>query len=160
MNIYIELLWIILIILIIIFIILNFITINKFYDSKEVVSIKQNSNCYVATNLLPNIENDKCCYKGNTITSSRFVPELNMVVNPVSIPYLNVCIEYCGYNGYDTEKKQCIDEEKQKELENCIKISKPINCVGYSMPVAILNTTYYYPNSATDINCLETTNCF
>ena len=76
-----------------------------------------------------------------------------MTVNTVSIPYLDVCIEYCGIEGINSEKTTCLDETKQKEFDNCVSISKPENCIGYSMPVAVLETTYYYPNAAGKGNC-------
>ena len=159
MNIIIIIIWLIFIILTIIYIVITIITLKKYKKYKSVISESEENNCTVAINNLINIENDKCCVKNNLITASRYVPELNMVVNPVAVPYLNVCIEYCGYDGYDEEKMSCKNIENQKEFENCIEITKPVNCIGYSMPVAVLNTTYYYPNSATDINCEDKIEC-
>jgi len=77
-----------------------------------------------------------------------------MTVSTIATPYLDVCIEYCGQEGANEEKTMCINEINQKEFENCVSISKPENCIGYSMPVAVLDTTYYYPNAAGTGSCV------
>lgn len=148
-----NLIKIVLIIFIIILLITSFLAIYSYYISKETTLPPNQSNCQVATNLLENITNLYCCYIGNTITSSKYVPSLNMVVNPVSIYYLDVCQEFCGTEGINDDKTECINPIYQQEFEGCINLSKPQNCIGLSMPVAINGLTYYYSNSAGPESC-------
>lgn len=152
-NIYLNILFISILFLSILFIIISILAIYYYYNSKQTILPPSESICIVSNDLLINISDYYCCFVGNTITSSKYIPSLNMVVNPVSIPYLNVCIEYCGISGIDESKTLCNNIIYQEDFEKCIEISKPINCVGLSMPVAVSGINYYYPNAAGQSSC-------
>lgn len=106
-----------------------------------------------------NIESRPCCILGTALTASKYVSEIDMVVNPVDMPYLPVCQGYCP-QGVKADGMSCINGEGQSSFDGCILISSPKNCQGLSMPVAYSGTTAYYPNSATDATCLQTAVCF
>lgn len=144
--------------LVIIFIIINFVLINKYQKNKTIESINIEDKCKININTLPNIEALKCCFISENITLNKYVPSLNMVVNPVQKPYMDVCKQFCK-NGL-TDLNTCVDNIGQDDFDNCIEISKPIDgCNDLSMPVAKDGITYYYPYNATDDICQITVPC-
>lgn len=155
MNIPFFILWGIIIVLIIIFIILNIFALISFKNQKnEIILFPE--KCALSIDTLPSVINKDCCYIGDTLTASKYLKELNMVVNPVPIYYLDVCKEYCT-DGFDG--KNCVNGTNQEEFNKCINISKPVNCKGLSMPVAASGVTLYYPNEAGVGRCLDLRPC-
>lgn len=155
MNKSIKSFYILIFFLIIVTIIITILAIYNYYIQKETIYPNTENLCIVAIDLLPTVSN-QCCYIGGTATGSRYVEEINMIVNTIAIPYLDVCIQYCGIEGVNEDKTKCINQENeanQEAFDTCVNISKPINCIGYSMPVAVLGNTYYYPNSAYNEGC-------
>src|SRR5580692_10798817 len=51
--------------------------------------------CKIDYATMVNVEFRPCCVAGTTVTASKYSPELDMVVNPVEMPYLQVCQGYC-----------------------------------------------------------------
>ena len=129
----------------------------SYLNSPSVVPPSGVSTCNIDFNSLPSVEKYNCCVIGNVTTSSRYLPELDMVVNPIAVDYQSVCNQFC------TEGKvgnNCNNNIGQQKYQNCISKSMPVNsCSGYSMPVAVLGKTYYYPNSATNQSCQNTVPC-
>lgn len=142
MNIPFVILWVIVIILMILFIIFSSLALVKYNDAKQVIDTFK-EKCTVAYDTLPDISNANYCFIGDTLTSSKYVKELNMIVNPNPIYYLDVCKQYC-IEGFSDG---CVNGNGQENFNNCVNISKPKNCFGLSMPVAVSGTILYYPNS-------------
>lgn len=117
-----------------------------------------NEPCNIAYESIPSVSSSKCCVISGAITSSKFLPELNMVINPVPKYYLDVCKNFC-INGFDPIDQTCLDEEGLQDFNNCVNASQPKNCVGIAMPVATDGLTLYYPNEATNNNCLNQQEC-
>lgn len=156
MNTPLILLWSLVVIFAILFIIVFSLYINKLKTDVELVTEDAVNDCSIPPSA-ENIQFEPCCVVGNSITASRYSRELNMVVNPVAIPYLEVCQGYC-VQGVTAEGK-CFNGEGQNEYDNCIQISTPVNCNGIALPVAYVGITAYYPNSAGDALCTNTISC-
>ena len=132
------------------------VSINKLKTSANTLLDLSLQPCTPDLNNLP-IVNNNCCLVGNTITSSRYIESLDLVVNPISIPYKKVCSGFCK-DGLQKEDI-CLNGTGQTEYNNCINLTEPKNCTSISTPVAALGTTYYYANSAGNSTCLNTVVC-
>lgn len=156
MNIPLTLLWMLVIVFAIVFVVISSLYINKKKQDLEIVVVSETTECRIPPSAI-NIETSPCCVVGSTKTASRYARQINMVVNPIPVPYLEVCQGYCK-DGVTAEGK-CYNENGQTEYDNCISISAPHNCNSISMPVAFSGITPYYPSSAGDSLCLSTTIC-
>lgn len=156
MNVSLIILYIILLSLLIIFIVYNILAIsryrNKFYESFET----SNQACTPDLASLPDAGN-LCCMLGNSVTSNRYIHDLNMVVSPFPEPYEKICEGYCK-KGMET-KGICLDGLGQEDYDECINLTKPVNCNSLSKPVAVSGTTYYYINSSGNGGCERTSIC-
>ena len=132
---------IILICIFIIFTVFSSLAVYNYITNNVETSLT--SDCIVATNNLIDITNLNCCFIAGNLTASKYVPELDMIVSPVIIPYEDVCNQF--------------KNESKKNL--CIEISKPKNCVQDSMPVAINGIVYYYPLAAGSDLCQDSREC-
>jgi hypothetical protein len=117
-----------------------------------ILYLDTNHKCNVPIESVPNISDNLCCFVGTTITASRYVPELNMVVNPVAIPYLPVCQGFCT-NGVLADGVTCVSGIGQDEFNLCMIRSAPVDCDALSLPVAYAGLTPYYPFAATEASC-------
>ena len=151
-------LWIIVIILIIIFIVLNILTIITYKNTTAIVIPTGVLPCSETHGNLTSISDLKCCVISGTTTQNKYFPDLNLVVNPNPIYYLDVCKNFC-VNGYNELTNSCFDDVGLNDFNNCVKASQPTDCIGVSKPVAISGLTYYYPYSATNNICLDQVAC-
>jgi hypothetical protein len=158
MNIGLIILWGIVIIFLIILIIVSIDAMYKYIKSKVITIPPNIQECAVAFDLLPDISTLNCCYIGESLTASKYVPSINMVVNPIPVYYLSVCENFC-INGYNINTQTCNDNAGLESFNNCISISKPNGCIGVSLPVAASGVTYYYPSAATNQNCTDERPC-
>lgn len=124
----------------------------KYTQSKVIKPPPNVQECAIAFDLLPDISNLNCCYIGDSLTASKYVPSINMVVNPIPIYYLSVCKNYC-INGFNENTGTCNDNAGLNAFNDCISISKPDGCIGVSLPVAADGIRYYYPSAATNQTC-------
>jgi len=117
-------------------------------------------HCVISPSDLPNLTSANCCVIFGSLTNSKFLSSLNLVVSPVATNYLDVCSGFCR-NGLDTSTIKCNGGTNQENslLESCIQASKPVNCNDLSQPVAIDGITYLYPSSAGNQLCLQTAQC-
>lgn len=144
------------ILLLLFFIILSGYAIYLYVKKSQVILPDDIKECTGIPEQLPNV--NKCCVVNDIITQYRFLDSLNMIVSNNSTYYLDVCKNFC-INGYNSQTKSCIDEVGLNDFNNCVNASKPVDCVGSSMPVAISGNTFYYPYQATDVNCSNQINC-
>lgn len=158
MNIGILGVWITIIILTSILVYLISIFSIRWTSETEVVIVNPITQCSVSPSTVPSVSNMPCCYLGTTPTASIFSPQLNMVVNPVAIPYLPVCQGFCT-SGVLADGITCLNGLGQGNFDQCMKISTPKNCNSIAMPVAYSGTTAYYPKAATSASCLTTGPC-
>lgn len=149
-------LWIVVFILLVTLLVLN-ITYGTAYQEHEAVDVTVNRSCSPALDSLISVDLQPCCVIGSQVTTSRYSPELNMVVSPVPVPYLGVCQGYCLLGV--TASGDCIRRVGQSAYENCLSISAPRGCNGFVYPVAASGVTYYYPSAATQASCLEVAPC-
>jgi len=153
-----NILWGLIILALIILTILVILFIVRWINELDVFVFEKTDNCVLNTNIIPNISDELCCYIGTAVTASKYVPSIDMVVNPVAIPYLPVCQGYCK-EGVLSDGITCVDQIGQIEFNNCMNISTPIDCIGLSLPVAYAGTTAYYPHAATESSCLTKGKC-
>ena len=150
-------LWIIVFILLVVFIMVNVVSMYK-YRSLIEVAPSPTEQCAVAYENLPSVKESGCCVVAGNITPSKFLPELNLVVNPAPKYYLDVCKNFCT-DGFNSETNKCLSDNGAIDFDKCVLASQPKDCIGVSMPVAADDLNYYYPYEATSINCTEFTNC-
>lgn len=151
--------WIFIFIICIVSMLITFVVISilsiKNWNSTRNSSVDANvTTCTAALDQLIDISDLGCCYVGNTATSSKYVPSLNMVVNSYqpSIYYLNVCQGYCS-------DADCSIESEKIQYNNCIELTKPVNCIGNSNAVAVVGKTYYYGVNAGKSTCMVEGTC-
>jgi hypothetical protein len=160
MNLPLALLWLILLFLVIFLVVLFFLSVYSYLNNPSVISPSGVTTCNVPFDQLQSVAAYNCCTIGSVTTASRYIPELDMVVNPVEIDYQTVCSQFCT-EGIDLVNGICHNRTGQQKYEKCITLSKPPNtCSKYSLPVAVLGTTYYYPYSAGDQSCKNTAPCY
>ena len=122
-------------------------------QSEEIIGV-----CTINYETMIDVTDNPCCIVGTSLTASKYVPEIDLVVNPVEIPYLPVCTGFCEL-GVQADGMTCVDGQGQPSFDRCITLSTPKDCQGVTMPVAYSGTTAYYPNSATNDACLKTATC-
>jgi len=101
---------------------------------------------------LINVKNFQCCYVGSDVTPFRYVEELDVVVGPQATYYPDACSSFCLGGIYNLDKMTCASGNSDKFSE-CVKLTKPINCIGSAMPVAVSGITQFYVSSATSAAC-------
>lgn len=168
MNVPLEYLWIIVIILLIAFVIYSVIGISNWTNAEVVVIPPTNLACAVAFDQLPSVTGTPCCYVGGSLTESRYMSTLDLVVNPVPSGYLSICQQFCT-NGVTSSGINCVagtagsgggsSDGGQAKLQACIAKTQPVNCASPAMPVAALGNTYFYPHAATDVTCQDRRPC-
>jgi len=116
--------------------------------------------CIIPIEQLPSITALECCVVGTVVTASRYVADLDVVVNPVPVPPVRACQDFCR-QGVTLEGgvNRCISGEGQTNFAQCLERTRPQDCTGLAMPVAATGVTYYYTQSATNGNCTLTRPC-
>lgn len=121
-----------------------------------------NTNCEVATNLLQSLEGIPCCNPNGLLTNQRFVPQLNLTVQPSPTDYVSVCNGYCS-NGISIPDNSPAGYHCQTgpsdNFVNCLDQLKPKNCIGPAMPVAYDGIVYYYGFAVGNQGCQTTAPC-
>ena len=158
MNVGILGVWIILIFLTFLLVYLISLYNIRWSSETEAVIVKPSTSCSVPPSTVPSVLNNLCCYVGTTVTASKYSPQLNLVVNPVAIPYLPVCQGFCS-SGVLPDGVTCVGGVGQANFNQCMKISTPKDCNSVSMPVAYSGNTPYYPRAATELSCTNTGPC-
>jgi hypothetical protein len=158
MNVSLIILWVVVVCCLVVLIAVSTLDIKKVSATKQITIVSLTNACTAATDSLIDVTSLECCVQGGQVTASKYVPSLDMVVNPTATYYLNVCAGYCpdGYVG-----GQCVNATygQQTIYNNCVKELQPLNCRGSAMPVGISGTTLYYGQSATNADCQQTTVC-
>lgn len=152
MNTSVNLLWGLVILSTIILIVLASLYMIRWSEELNISVFSSSNKCVVSADSVPDITNDLCCYVGTEPTASRYVPSINIVVNPVAIPYLPVCQGFCT-EGFYADGLTCVDGVGQSEFNRCMQIATPIDCEGLSLPVAYAGSTPYYVFAATESSC-------
>jgi len=155
-NIALYILWGIVLLLLIILILLNILSIQELKNPKIEVVDLDNQKCTPDFSTLPQV-NNRCCRIGNTVTASRYLEEFDMVVNPISIPYERACEGFCPLGMLD--QNTCRELIGQEKYQNCINLTRPVDCTSPSKPIAAKGTTYFYINAAGNSSCTTTSLC-
>lgn len=137
------------------------ITASEWSELNTVVVPKGEEKCIISlsdpTNDVSNLE---CCVVGGSITSNRYHPTLDMVISNVSQRgYLTVCKGFCEQGLVDNDDTRCVNSIGQVKFEECVAVTKPVDCIGKSIPVGYSGITYYYALNATNKSCLTTDTC-
>lgn len=132
--------------------------IKKINKAKDITVLVGGGKCTPSLDTLTDVSTYQCCVQGGLTTSSRYVPDLDMVLDTSPIYYVNVCQGYC-LNGF--ANGNCINPTfGEEELFNeCLNKLRPVDCIGSAMPVGSLGITYYYAQSVTDADCTVTDVC-
>lgn len=131
-----------------------------------------NDSCQVAIQDLPDISNIPCCVVNNTITPQRYIDTINvpnignitynLTTSTTATNYLTVCQGFC--ENYNVQAQECINGDPgQQSFQNCVNLTKPRNCNGPAMPIAVVGINPYYasvagnlcPNPNNQIGCLQ-----
>lgn len=164
MNVGLFLLWALVILALIVFVVLSVSGMKRFIDSRASTIVPGETRCVVPFDSVPDVSTLPCCFIGERLTASRYVPSLDLVVNPVAVPYLPVCEGFCR-NGTEVDstaptRVRCVNGNGQAAFDRCVALAAPRNnCRGVAMPVAALGTTFFYPNSATAAACQDARPC-
>lgn len=120
------------------------------------------NNCIVATNSVPQLVTKQCCvFTDGTRTPLRIANlqssslQFQMVVSPTPINYVQACTGFC--TGTINSDDKC--SIPNPIFDGCIAITKPNNCRGPAMPVAVDGIKFYYAYSAGTSQCPSTTPC-
>lgn len=148
--------------LIIVIILLIWLSINTINTSREESNsnpvTSSNDQCVRSTNQLIDISELACCCISGFADDNRYVKELNAVVGPTPVYYLNACAGFCQNGSFNQTTEQCTTGSSDNFLQ-CVNLTKPINCKGPAMPVAVDNIQLYYIQSATDQTCKISSLC-
>jgi hypothetical protein len=108
--------------------------------------------CIRSTTDLIDLTDIPCCCIGGFATDTRYVVKLNAVVGPTPVWYLDACAGFCDNGSYNPSTEMCTNSSSN-QFTACVNLTKPVNCTGSAMPVAIDGITFYYIQSATDDTC-------
>lgn len=114
--------------------------------------------CIRSTNDLIDITDVPCCCIGGFSTNTRYVRKLNAVVGPTPVYYLNACAGFCNNGSFNPTTEQC-STGSSDQFKSCLNLTKPINCKGSAMPVAVEGIQFYYIQSASDDACKVSSLC-
>ena len=139
------------VILIIILFFLGLFLILIFSKKSNIDPINPNK-CIRPISSLIDIKDKQCCYINGKVTPFRYLLEIDSVVSPEPVFYLNACSNFCKDRLISSDRKKCKFGNSEKFIK-CINLTKPINCNGSAMPVAILGNEFFYIKSSTKANC-------
>ena len=159
MNIWVVLLWILVIVAVVILVVLSTTAITNWVRHNSTVE-PAGTKCTPPIDRLIPLEGLPCCMSGPTLTASRYIPSLDLVVNPMAVPYIQACQGFCG-EGVVTDNgvTRCVNGIGQAAFVSCVDATQPVDCRGASYPIAALGATYFYANSATNAACTLTRPC-
>ncbi len=134
---------------------------KKDKDNEKKAKDPSSDACEKNLDTLKNISDLPCCIQGGNPTAFRYIKILDLVVAPVPTYYVDACLGFCadGKTQKDSEGNLSCSVGSSTKFENCIKMTKPVNCSGAAFPVAADGTTFYYAHSATDDECKVTGKC-
>lgn len=157
-NISLIIIWVIVISLLIILIVISAFAMYN-YRKTLIINIPPSvQSCEKIVTGLPNVDDLPCCVISGELTANKFYADLNLVINPVPLYYLNVCKQFC-IDGYNSIDNNCINGIGDEDFLKCVNASEPKECYGISKPVAISRLNQYYVNSPTDAICKESRTC-
>lgn len=151
----------ILILLVIFLVWITIYTVNNIRKNNEnppTNVIPSTNQCTRSTNNLIDITDINCCCQAGFPSNRKYVVELNAVVGPTPVDYLSACSGFCQDGKYNSSSETCVNGPSD-QFTACIQVSKPVNCKGPAMPVAVIGTQLYYIQSATQAGCTTTGNC-
>lgn len=165
-NVALILLLIVIIGVVVILILLSVNTANEVKRAQQnATTIGVTDQCTRSNGELIDLTDVPCCCTSGFATDNRYVRKLNMVVGPNPVSYLGACAGFCANGSYNPETEQC-NTGSSEQFTSCVNLTKPDNCKGSAMPVAVEGIQFYYVQSATDAACKlsslcapEPTNC-
>lgn len=146
-------LWAFIVLLTILVAVLAILGLVKWVGGYTVTVSNTTTKCEPSFETLPDISSLQCCVVAGNLTPNKYLSSIDMVVSNSATPYTQACAGFCtnGVNSNDTTK--CINGAGQDAYDGCIRLVKPISCVGTANPVAHLGINYYYAFSATEASC-------
>jgi hypothetical protein len=147
----------VLIIIMILLLTLSVKPMNNVYKSAN-ITLNSTTKCTAVPSSLPAV-GSSCCFVGGTLTDRRYVASLDLVVSPTATFYFDACAGFCQ-QGVDSTGTACIGSTTDTtKFQNCIALTKPVNCTGPALPIASNNSTLFYGYSATVAGCTDTRPC-
>jgi hypothetical protein len=114
--------------------------------------------CIRSISSLIDISKLNCCCQSGFSTDRRYVIDIDAVVGPTPVDYLDACSGFCEDGKFDPITEGCITGSSS-DFNACVNITKPINCKGPAMPVAAIGSQVYYVQSATNSSCKTSGAC-
>ena len=148
------------IIIVIIIWLIGFVFFTKITAKPPDFTPPTNNQCVKSTNELFNLTGALCCCTQGNQTSLRpaTIQGLPLVLSTSSTFYLDACAGFCEDGMYNSSSETCKSGSNSK-FQDCINLSKPQNCQGLALPVAVDGIQFYYINSATMDQCTSTGDC-
>lgn len=114
--------------------------------------------CVRSTNQLIDISQFECCCLGGQQTDFRYIKSLDVVVSPGPTYYLDACAAFCENGNYNPTTEICRTGSSTK-FTSCINMTRPVDCDGTAMPIAVDGIEFFYVHSATKEDCVNTATC-
>nr|QBK90762.1 MAG: hypothetical protein LCPAC201_00630 [Pithovirus LCPAC201] len=153
---------VIIIIVFVIIIILTVVTIVVIKQEEENsgsgVIIDPKRPCVRSTNQLIDVSQLECCCLGGQQTDLRYIKSLDAVVSPGPTYYLDACAGFCENGNYNPVTETCRTGSSTK-FTSCANMTKPVDCDGTAMPVAVVGIEFFYIHSATKEECVNSAAC-
>ena len=108
--------------------------------------------CTASTSSVPSLNGLPCCYQEGEVTPFRYLEQIDMVVGPSPVYYLDACSGFCENGNIASNNEECATGSSV-QFQKCVSLTKPRNCRGSAMPIAALGTELFYALSATDEAC-------
>jgi len=117
--------------------------------------------CESNTNNIIDISGDDCCQFNNTVSSYKYIPQLDLMVAPFPTPYIQVCVGFCPTQDFNSKSQTCNSSNPVivEDFDTCVKILKPNGCTGVANPIARSNGILYYGFEAGNASCTTLCNC-
>lgn len=127
-------------------------------NSGSGVIIDPKRPCVRATNQLIDVSQLECCCLGGQQTDLRYIKSLDVVVSPGPTYYLDACAGFCENGNYNPVTEMCRTGSSVK-FASCADLTKPVDCDGSAMPVAVSGIEFFYVHTATKEECPSSAQC-
>jgi len=132
----------------------------SYYERNDKVNSNQSNNtatitntsCLTSLDVLPDANSLKCC-TNVVFPSLRYDPTHNVVLSSSANYYIDACSGFCPEGKVSYGTKTCTLDPTNQQFLTCIDRIAPTGCSGLAVPVAKIDTRYYFVVSATNALC-------
>lgn len=156
MNFSVWFLIIVFFILVLIFFYLSYGNVYQYTLQNNITVVKDVNCAQPPFDTLINLDNYKCCYIKGQPTSYRYISEpYNVIVGNTPVNPYEACAGFCEKGTITASTKKCIndDEDNIQKYNNCLSAIQNSLCNTLSIPIAHLNSQYFYVTYATKALC-------